>query len=130
MQEVVETPETSHQFSASFDNGNSYYTYYVIASVETIIYGEIGYLDSNVSNIITVADPSSVEEVEAKSANVYAANGIITVNTPNAANVEVYALTGALIYKANVEAGISTINANTNGVVIVKVNDKSFKVIL
>ena len=130
LQEVVETPETSHQFSASFDNGNSYYTYYVIASVETIIYGEIGYLDSNVSNIITVADPSSVEEVEAKSANVYAANGIITVNTPNAANVEVYALTGALIYKANVEAGISTINANTNGVVIVKVNDKSFKVIL
>lgn len=127
--EVVTTEKTSEDFKVTFGEGE-YYTYSVTASVETVVGSDIDYLDSPASNVIKVADPSSVDAVETENANVYASNGAIEIYSPSATNVEVYSITGALIRKGTVAAGNTTLDVTANGVVLVKVGNKTFKVIL
>lgn len=130
LMEVVDTESTSHDFNVTFGE-NEYYTYSVTASAETVVSGEIDYISSTSSNIVKVAnDPSGVSAVEDAQASVAANNGEIVVNTPVDATVEVYGITGSLLHKASVAAGSTSIGINANGIVLVRVLGKTYKVIL
>lgn len=82
-----------------------------------------------VKAIYTIVDelPTETDKV-ALVATVYTNNGSIIVNTEVGNNIEVYTVDGQNIYNAMATSNITTIDANDNNVVIVRVNSKSIKV--
>ena len=82
-----------------------------------------------VKAIYTIVDelPTETDKV-ALIATVYTNNGSIIVNTEVGNNIEVYTVDGQNIYNAMATSNITTIDANDNNVVIVRVNSKSIKV--
>ena len=82
-----------------------------------------------VKAIYTIVDelPTETDKV-ALIATVYTNNGSIIVNTEVGNNIEVYTIDGQNIYNAMATSNITTIDANDNNVVIVRVNSKSIKV--
>lgn len=104
------------------------YAYSVAAVGRTVSSGDIVDITSDSSNIIEVMFSSSVEQnVAAKTAKLFRANGAITIETANACEVEVYSLSGAILSKTTVAEGVSTIDLPTNDVVIVKIDNKAVK---
>ena len=79
--------------------------------------------------IYTIVDelPTETDKV-ALVATVYTNNGSIIVNTEVGNNIEVYTVDGQNIYNAMATSNITTIDANDNNVVIVRVNSKSIKI--
>jgi hypothetical protein len=71
---------------------------------------------------IAVTFDSVVGNAIIEAANVFCSNGILSVNTPTAEQIDVYSLNGALIYQAQKGVGKATFNLNhlSKGVLIVK----------
>ena len=75
---------------------------------------------------ITGTESSGVETTFTDNVNVSVENGNIVVNGADNANIEVYSVNGQCVYNGNA----TTISVSAKGMYIVKVNNKSFKVIL
>ena len=92
--------------------------------------GSIDYIASSASNAIKVAAPSAIEAVEADNNGISVAStdGAIVITTDSNANVAVYNTLGQLIKAAAVEAGTTAVAIDAKGVVVVKINDKAFKI--
>ena len=81
---------------------------------------------SSFTNIVEDDIKTGVESTLADDVNVSVENGNIIVNGANNAKVEVYSVNGQCIYNGTA----TTIPVRAKGLYVVKVNDKSFKVIL
>ena len=127
--QYVETADTHYNFEVSFADA-SYYTYTVTAYAETVVSGSIDYIASSASNAIKVAAPSAIEAVEADNNGISVAStdGAIIITTDSNANVAVYNTLGQLIKAAAIEAGTTAVAIDAKGVVVVKINDKAFKI--
>ena len=118
---------------AHYSSGE-YHTTFMPETYETAtVYVPVGSIDAykaaeewkEFKNI--VEDVSlDVESIAEESVSVTAADGIITVAGAENAAVEVYAITGQLLYRGNETA----IALPVKGICIVRVNGKAFKVIL
>lgn len=77
-----------------------------------------------------MAAPSAIEAVEADNNGISVAStdGAIIITTDSNANVAVYNTLGQLIKAAAVEAGTTAVAIDAKGVVVVKINDKAFKI--
>ena len=77
-----------------------------------------------------MAAPSAIEAVEADNNGISVAStdGAIVITTDSNANVAVYNTLGQLIKAAAVEAGTTAVAIDAKGVVVVKINDKAFKI--
>ena len=77
-----------------------------------------------------MAAPSAIEAVEADNngISVASSDGAIIITTDSNANVAVYNTLGQLIKAAAVEAGTTAVAIDAKGVVVVKINDKAFKI--
>ena len=75
---------------------------------------------------ITGTESSGVETTFTDNVNVSVENGNIVVNGADNANIEVYSVNGQCVYNGNA----TTISVSAKGMYIVKVNNKSFKVML
>lgn len=129
-EQTIEAEGTSVDVNVSeplvFDKTS--YAYDVIAVGRTVSSGDIVDITSDSSNVIEVMLSSSVEQnVAAKTAKLFRANGALTIETAKACEVEVYSLSGAILSKATVAEGVSTIDLPTNDIVIVKIDNKAVK---
>ncbi len=99
-----------------------------------ILYVPIGSKDAyanatgwkNFSNIIEDDEKTGVESTLVDDVNISVENGNIVVNGTENVNIEVYNMNGQCVYNGNA----TTIPISAKGLYIVKVNNKSFKVIL
>jgi hypothetical protein len=78
------------------------------------------------TNIIEDDLKTGVESTLADDVNVAVENGNIIVNGVDNENIEVYSMNGECVYTGTT----TTIPVSSKGLYIVKVNNKSFKVIL
>ncbi len=129
----VRVEDTSYSFDYSpADNEKVGYVVYAIG--RTVSSGEIAeimseaseekFVDKTTSAIGSVTD-------DAVNVNVTAvAPGTLSVTTADAATVTVFDLAGRVILSKNVPAGTSEVSCQANGVVIVRVADKAFKILL
>ena len=83
------------------------------------------------NDVSAIGDRNAVEAVNAEEGiNVSAANGEISIYSDNDAAVAVYAINGAIVANGNVRAGEVKNIVLGNGMYIVKVGNKSQKVVL
>lgn len=127
-------PEFNPEDDPNMNSGEEY-TEPLQVTETTTIHAIATYLEDEsksspiVKAIYTIVDelPTETDKV-ALVATVYTNNGSIIVNTEVGNNIEVYTVDGQNIYNAMATSNITTIDANDNNVVIVRVNSKSIKV--
>lgn len=104
------------------------YAYAVESIGRTVSGGNIVEISSDSSNVIEVTLTSSVAESKANAtAKAYRSNGRIVINTPIACIVEIYSLSGAVLYSATAAEGVTEIALPTNDVVVAKIGNKAIK---
>lgn len=109
------------------DKGNTYKGFFT----GTIRYARNPENMYDYNEVSAIGDQNAVEAVNAESdINIYAANGEISIYSDNDAAVAVYALNGAIVANGNVRAGQAKNIVLGNGMYIVKVGNKSQKVVL
>lgn len=113
------------------ENANVTYEVVVQAAAETVSGGDIVWIYSNPCAPVAI-DPNdqgvgsmTVDEVSVEIRN---QNIVVTANAQAA--IEVYTLTGACLLSVQVEAGSTILPVDATGVLLVKVDNKTYKVIL
>lgn len=131
----TDTPVTSYELTGLAANPDDTFIYTVTAWAYSLdedgVLGPDVYSEASAPQAVVIGGGSTgVDNVTADSTSVYAAGSSITVNTPEAAVAEIYTVNGSLAGRYNIAAGSTTIAPACTGVVIVKVGDKTFRVIL
>ncbi len=131
---LIETREVTNATSAKFEvpvTDDINYSYCVIAYARTVVDGEIGMLPSSPSNAIEVKPVStSITNVSQGDAiKVVPATGGVNVILEKAANIDIYDIAGRKVSSVKGHDGINFVNVNS-GIAIVRINGKSFKVII
>lgn len=128
----AETAETSYSFNVTLSQNVSY-SYTVQAFVRTVVAGSIDDLFSEVSSPQEVALSAGVDSViagENAVKIVREAAGVIAVELPEAALVEVYDLAGRKLFSGICPQGHSSIAIDASGVVIVRAASAVAKIAL
>lgn len=128
-------PEFNPEEDPYMNNSEEEYTEPLQLTETTTIHAIATYLDDEsktspiVKAIYTIVDelPTETDKV-ALIATVYTNNGSIIVNTEVGNNIEVYTVGGQNIYNAAATSTTTTIDANGNNVLVVRVNGKAVKV--
>lgn len=125
-----ETEACSYRYTFE-ENPTVTYSVTVQAAAETVNSGNITWIYSNPSEPLNI-DPNhgGIESMTADGTGIEVINGNITVTTDAESTVAVYTLTGSCLLSTQVNAGTTVLPVNTTGVLLVKVNDKTYKVIL
>lgn len=131
--ETAEVETTSYTGTIANEENTAYYIT-VTASAPTVSGGSVATVYSDPSDEVLIADFSGVENVtvgtEVTVSFKALGNGMVEVTSADDTTVEVYDLSGRKIAAEAVAAGVSTINVNATGVVIVKAGTAVAKVIL
>ena len=121
---MLNTEETS----ATFDNIPDYaptYTYNVIAKRNKLF---IDYISER-SETITETLPTAINSVSNDNSKVFAANNVLHIQVDSTAAVAIYNTQGMLVAQMNAFAGTDNTYTLPQGIYIVKVADKVFKVV-
>lgn len=121
---MLNTEETS----ATFDNIPDYaptYTYNVIAKRNKLF---IDYISER-SETITVTLPTAINSVSNDNSKVFVANNVLHIQIDSTAAVTIYNTQGMLVAQMNAFAGTDNTYTLPQGIYIVKVADKVFKVV-
>lgn len=118
---------TSAEVTDIQQEANTVYTYFVNAYRNYQRYK----VYSDDSNTIEVdLSQSGIAEEKADGVTVYAAGHSVYVNVPAEVAVSVFNLSGMPVYAARLSAGENNFNLSTAGVYVVKIDNKSYKVVI
>ncbi len=131
----TENPVTSYEFTGLAANPGDTFIYTVTAwsysQDESGMWGPDIFSEASAPQAVVIGGGTTgVDNIAAESTAVYASGNCIIINTPEATAAEIYAVDGHLVGRYAIPAGSTAIAPATTGILIVKVANRAFRLLL
>lgn len=130
----TETPETSFEFTGLNASEGDTFVYTVTAWSYSLdedgVWGPDIFSEISEPRSVVIADPAEISDVNVVTATVRVQGATLHISVALATVAEVYNLSGVMIGRYELVEGSNVVNLSSRGIVIVRIADKAFRVML